>query len=101
MADTAWKRMRGLLGRDGLGERQALWLAPCNSIHTFFMRFSIDAVFLDRKKCATAIYHDMKPWRHSWIHWTAAAVVELPAGRCEALGLKVGDCFALGGTDVG
>jgi len=49
-AGSFWQRMKGLLGRRGLPAGQALFLEPCNSIHTFFMGFPIDAVFLDKEE---------------------------------------------------
>ena len=49
VADSGPKRNKGLLGRDGLAPGEGLWIVPCESVHTFFMRFPIDLVYLDRK----------------------------------------------------
>ncbi|EQC51248.1 hypothetical protein M901_1095 [Bacteriovorax sp. DB6_IX] len=57
-----------------------LLIRPCNSIHTFFMRFSIDAVFLNKDFKVIRIYRDLKPWRMTTIIWKANQVLELRAG---------------------
>jgi uncharacterized membrane protein (UPF0127 family) len=103
LADSAFSRMRGLLGRTKLADMQSLWIVPCNSVHTFFMKFTIDVVFLDKEKKVVAINHSMPPYRHSWIYWRARSVLELPAGRCRAVNLNVGDYLAFqpGGVNVG
>ncbi|MCL6560172.1 MAG: DUF192 domain-containing protein [Firmicutes bacterium] len=75
--------MKGLIGRHGLSHGEGLLIEPCNSIHTFFMRFPIDAVFYDRDKVVTAVYRRIKPWRVTGIISGAKGVLELPAeGSC-------------------
>ena len=74
-------RRRGLLGRDGLGD-EALVIAPCNLVHTFFMRFAIDAVFVDREGRVIEVRHTIRPWRIAGA-WSAFATIELPAGQAE------------------
>lgn len=88
-------RLRGLLGRDGLEPLAALRIAPCSSIHTFFMRFPIDAVFLDRKLRVVRALHTLRPFRATRPYLTAAQVVELPAGTLRATGTREGDQLAL------
>jgi uncharacterized membrane protein (UPF0127 family) len=90
LADTALARMRGLLGRRELPSGDGILLRPASSVHTAFMRFPIDVVFLDRDNRVVKIAEHVAPWR------TAAArksrsVVELAAGEAERHGLKVGD----------
>ncbi|HEV3233554.1 MAG TPA: DUF192 domain-containing protein [Candidatus Dormibacteraeota bacterium] len=80
MADSSWKRFVGLMGRASLPAGEGLWIEPCNSIHMFFMRFAIDAVFLDRDNRVKRVVRDLKPWRVSPIVFGARTVVELPAG---------------------
>ncbi|HLD40830.1 MAG TPA: DUF192 domain-containing protein, partial [Candidatus Omnitrophota bacterium] len=65
IADNLFSRMRGLLGRKSLNLQEGLILRPCNSIHTFFMRFPIDVVFLDRYDLIIKVYHSLSPWRLS------------------------------------
>jgi hypothetical protein len=68
------------MGRASLPAGEGLWIEPCNSIHMFFMRFAIDAVFLDRDNRVKRVVRDLKPWRVSPIVFGARTVVELPAG---------------------
>lgn len=80
VANTMVSRMIGLLRHKALETDEGLWIVPCNSIHTFFMRFAIDAVFLDREQRIVRIYSNMKPWRISWTHFSAHSVLELASG---------------------
>lgn len=84
-------RLRGLLGRSGLGEGEALVIAPCASIHTFFMRFPIDAAFLARDGRVVRALSDLRPFRATRIYPSAALVVELPAGTLRRTGTAEGD----------
>jgi uncharacterized membrane protein (UPF0127 family) len=90
VAATPFARMRGLLGRRSLPSGQGILLRPAASIHTFFMRFSIDAVFLDDELKVVWIAPDLRPWRAAGRRG-ARAVLELPAGECARRGLSVGD----------
>jgi uncharacterized membrane protein (UPF0127 family) len=84
-------RLRGLLGRDGLPEGAALVIEPCTSIHTFFMRFSIDAAFVNKAGRVVRAIAEIKPWRATRIYPSAALVVELPAGTLARTGTLEGD----------
>jgi hypothetical protein len=84
------RRMRGLLGRRGLRDGEGILLRPAGSIHTFFMRFPIDVVFLDREDRVVGIETAVPPWRTAGRRG-AKSVVELAAGECERRGLRVGD----------
>lgn len=90
VADTPATRSRGLLKHDGLGEGEGLWIVPSEAIHTFFMRFAIDVVFLDRKKRVTKVVPRMKPSRLT-ASLRAHSVLELPAGAAETAGVEKGD----------
>lgn len=90
VADTSAKRQKGLLGRDRLDAGQGLWIVPCESVHTWFMRFPIDVLYLDRKKKVRKLRKAMRPWRLS-ICWSAHSVLELPAGIIEQTGTEQGD----------
>ena len=85
------QRMRGLLGRSSLAEGDALLIAPCNAVHTFFMKFPIDAVFLDRRGRVVRAVPELRPWRATRFHLAASQVVELPAGTLLRTGTRVGD----------
>jgi len=98
-AATRVSRRRGLLGRDSLAASHALMLEPCPAVHTAFMRFAIDVVFLDRQGYAVKIVRNLVPWRIA-IAPRAHAVVEMAAGSLEHVDLSVGDRLFLS-TDAG
>lgn len=72
-------RNRGLLGRDALAADTAFILAPCNAVHTFFMRFPIDLAFVDRGGTIVGLAHGVRPWRMR-ISLRAFATIELASG---------------------
>lgn len=77
VAESAFERMRGLIGRDGLGSGEGMLITKCNCIHTLFMRFPIDATFLDRKGEVVKVVRNIRPWRPwVWGGWRAASVLE-------------------------
>src|SRR3954451_12188510 len=94
LAETPLTRLKGLLGRDGLEQGEGLLLRPASSIHTFFMRFAIDAVFLDRSLVVVGVHDAIEPWRTA-SQRGAKAVLELPAGESSRRGLAVGDQLTL------
>ena len=67
-ATGMWDRMKGLLGRDGLPVGEGLLITPCNSIHMFFMRFPIDALFLDAQGTVVKLFAALPPWRATRIY---------------------------------
>ena len=79
LADTRAARNRGLLGRDGMEPASALILLPCFSVHTMFMRFPIDVVFVDRDGVVVRVVTDLPPWRMA-ASFRAHAVIEMMAG---------------------
>jgi uncharacterized protein len=81
--------MRGLLGRSGLEQGEGLLLRPASSIHTFFMRFPIDVVFLGSDGRVLKVVPELAPWRTASARG-AKAVVELPAGEAERSRLRPG-----------
>jgi len=83
-------RNKGLLGRQSLEQGSAMILAPCSSVHTFFMKFPIDIVFVARDGRVVKVCERRRPWRLA-LGPGAFAVVELPAGALEASGTRVGD----------
>ena len=77
VAESAFERMRGLIGRKGLEPGKGMLITKCNCIHTFFMRFPIDATFLDRKGQVVKVVRNIRPWRPwVWGGWRAASVLE-------------------------
>jgi uncharacterized membrane protein (UPF0127 family)/CheY-like chemotaxis protein len=93
VADTIGRRMRGLLGRKHLPAEEGILLRPAWSIHTAFMRFPIDAVFIDPEQIVIRIEQSMRPFKTASCRG-AREVVELAAGECERLGLELGDRIA-------
>lgn len=90
VADRPLLRMRGLLGRRDLRAGEGLLLRPAGSIHTHFMRFAIDALFLDRELRVLDVRSTLRPWRMARRRG-ARAVLELRAGEAERRGVQVGD----------
>jgi uncharacterized membrane protein (UPF0127 family) len=90
LAVTRSDRRKGLLGRDVFETSSALIIAPCFSIHTMFMRFDIDAVFVDDDGRAVKVVQGLAPWRIA-VQPFAHAVVELPAGSLRDRPVDVGD----------
>ena len=90
VADTSAKRRTGLLKKDKLVPGEGLWIAPCESVHTFFMKFAIDLVYLDKKKRVCKVRHSVPPWRLSAC-FTAHSVLEVPAGTIAQTGTRPGD----------
>jgi uncharacterized membrane protein (UPF0127 family) len=100
VADQLWTafdsatRRKGLLGRDSMPEGSALLIAPCSSIHTFFMRFPIDIAFVTRDGCVVSTRTALPAWRIA-IALRAYAVVELPAGALARSETVAGDVLSI------
>jgi len=90
IADTAVKRNTGLLKHTGLAEGEGLWIVPCEGIHTFFMKFAIDVVFLSKKRRVLKLRPNMGKRRIA-LSLRAHSVLELPVGMIEKSQLAVGD----------
>jgi uncharacterized membrane protein (UPF0127 family) len=83
-------RIKGLLGREGLKPGQGILLMPSHSIHMFFMKFSIDAVFLDKDFRVVKIYHSIRPGTMTRAYWKVKSVLEIQAGQCREAKLAEG-----------
>jgi uncharacterized membrane protein (UPF0127 family) len=94
LAATFATRLRGLLGRGGLATGEGLLIRPTNSIHTFFMRFPIDVVFLDRSGVVVKLVSNLRPWRVA-LAPRGRDALELRAGEADARGIRLGDRLAL------
>ena len=95
LADTRATRRRGLLGRQSMDVSSALILLPCFSIHTAFMRFPIDALFVDREGVVVRIVRNLGAWRVA-AAWRAHAVIELAGGCLNGRDVRNGDRLYLG-----
>jgi uncharacterized protein len=90
LACTRGERRRGLLGRERLDRSTAMVLSPCFAVHTAFMHFSIDVLFLDREGVVRRVVPDLRPWRMA-MDVRARAVVELASGVARELDIRAGD----------
>jgi uncharacterized membrane protein (UPF0127 family) len=91
VADTLFKRIKGLLGKRTFQQGQALIIEPCSSIHTFFMRFSIDVLFVDKNNRVIKAISAFPPFRFSNIYFSSAFVIELPSGTINSTSTSEGD----------
>ncbi len=93
IARTHWSRFRGLMATDSSRfiRGHGLWINPSHGIHTFAMRFPIDAVYLDRKRIVIHLEEDLQPWRIAAVRINAASVLELPTGTVQESLTLIGD----------
>jgi uncharacterized protein len=96
VADSPLLRLRGLLGRTSLASGEGILLRPTGAIHTWFMRFPIDAVFLDRELRVMRVVSAIRPWRTAATR-KAHAVLELPAGEAGRCRIDPGQQLVLAG----
>jgi uncharacterized membrane protein (UPF0127 family) len=94
VADTFLTRLKGLLGRKSLEPGEGLLIPRTSSIHMFFMRFAIDAVFLDKDLVVRKVVPELGPWRMALARG-AKSVLELPAGEAARRGVSPGEPLAL------
>lgn len=95
-AKTMWTRGKGLLGTRQLPDQQGLWIRPANSIHTFFMSYAIDCIFLRADLRVYSLFENVKPGKIIWPQWGASSVVEAPAGKIQQWKIQVGDQLDVG-----
>ena len=95
VANTTLKRLKGLLGREALKDGEGLIIIPCSSIHTFFMRFSIDVVFLDRSNRVVAMARSLSPARLFSSMFKGNLVIELPVGTLTKTNTEISDQIVL------
>jgi len=94
VADTSEKRRVGLLKHTSLKPGTGLWIVPCESVHTFFMKFPIDLVYLDKKRRVLKVRDSVPAWRLSAC-LRAHSILELPAGTAKSTGTVPGDVLAI------
>ena len=88
--ESAWERMRGLLGRKQLSEQDALLIAPCSSVHTIGMKYPIDIIYLDMKGKVLKTVSELKPLRFS-LCFNASYTLELAPGFLRCTPVKKGE----------
>lgn len=100
VADNYWTRLRGLIGHRPLAEGEGLIIVPCSSVHTHFMGFPIDVVYLDARQEVVGIDADLAPWRFGRFYRRVRCVIELPAGTASQTGTQVGDQLSIQGYEL-
>ena len=80
IADTFWKRAVGLMGKPGLETGRGLLFPHCRSIHTGFIRFPLDVIFLDKDNGVVKVVRNLKPWRLAWGGMKAYSTLEVQSG---------------------
>jgi len=95
VADTFLSRITGLLNRTSLPQGEALIITRCNSIHMFFMRFVIDAIFVDKNDYVVGLVRRIKPFRLSPIFFHSNYVIEVPDGVIVQSETEIGDKIVL------
>lgn len=90
VAETSAARSKGLLGRTEFPPGSGIWIVPCESVHTFFMKFPIDLVYIDRKRRVKKVRSSVRPWRLSAC-LSARSIIELPAGTILLTQTATGD----------
>ena len=91
MADTFFSRMIGLLNRRELSSDEALVITRCQSIHMFFMRFAIDAIFVNDENRVVGLVENIKPFQLSPIFFKASYVIEMCEGAIARTKIAMGD----------
>lgn len=96
IAQSLWSRIRGLIAYPELEPNQALWIPQCRSIHTCFMQYSIDCVFVSSEGRVVRVLPRISPWRMTGIQWGATAVIEMRSGQSESLRIRLGEVLHVG-----
>ncbi len=93
VAATHWSRFRGLMATDSshFPVGRGLWISPSRGIHTFAMRFPIDAIYLDRERIVIHLEENLQPWRLAAVRMHATSVLEVPAGTVQKSQTSLGD----------
>ncbi len=99
IANTFFTRFKGLMGSAPLEKGEGLLISPSNSVHTHFMRYPLDILYIDKDHRVVAMDESMKPWRLGRIHRQACCVLELPAGVIESTLTQIGDQLDIIGFD--
>jgi uncharacterized protein len=93
-ADSFFLRFKGLMLKKSLLQGSGLLITPCNSIHMFFMRFPIDAIFVDKNNKVVYLVEGLKPWKLSKLILKAHSVIELSEGTIKDSLTTIGDTLA-------
>ena len=97
VADTHWMRLKGLIGMHvgDFNRGQGLWIVPCQGVHTMFMQFPIDVLYLDENNLVLHMEENVRPWRLTPFRTGASSVLELPGRTLFVSGTAVGDAIEI------
>lgn len=95
VAENFFSRAIGLIEKKSFPDAQALVIKPCNSIHTFFMKFPIDVLFVNKNNKIISIYENVKPNRILPVHFNSKLVVELASGQIRVNNICLGDIIRI------
>jgi uncharacterized membrane protein (UPF0127 family) len=95
VARSFWQRFKGLMCSKPLPVAQGLLIPRCASVHTLFMRYALDVVYLDKRGAVVKLVPALNPWRLSWGGGTATQTLEMTAGGIAHCGMQLGDRLAL------
>jgi uncharacterized protein len=95
LARSARDRTVGLLRTRALREGEGLWIERAPSIHMFFMKYAIDAIFVNERRRVVKVVEKLEPWRVVWWARGARDCIELPVGTIARTGTQVGDQLEL------
>lgn len=95
LANSFFSRLKGLIGKNELKINEGLCILPCKSVHTFFMKFSIDVIFVDKNGIVCKIAKNLKPYKISKYISKAQYVIELSSGMCNRFKIEIGDIIEL------
>jgi uncharacterized membrane protein (UPF0127 family) len=90
-----WQRMIGLMGHKPLAQGEGLIIDPCSSVHTHWMRFAIDVIYVNKQHVVVGIDPSLSPWKIGHFYKRVQYVIELPAGTAAATGTQVGDSLRI------
>lgn len=96
VAENFMQRLAGLIPKKEITSGEGLWIKKCQSIHTLFMSFAIDCIFVDRDLQVKGLVKDIQPWRMTKFYFSADSVFELAAGSIEKFRVEMGDQLHVG-----
>jgi len=91
VANTFFKRLKGLMFTKELPRQDSMLIKPCNEIHMFFMNYSLDVLYLDKNLKVVHMDEELKPGEIGKLIKDSVSVIELPSGKIRETGVKVGD----------
>lgn len=95
VANSFFTRTLGLIPKNAISDNEGLIIKPCCSVHTFFMKFSIDVLFINRKNEVIALYENVRPYRILPVHFTSSYVIELCANQISRTNVNIGDIISI------